>query len=56
MSTSVATNDPRRDVIRRRNRKLALILIAVMLGMAVWGTLYLRYYGLNLDPHSERYH
>ncbi len=52
----VMENGEREQKIRRRNRVLVLILVLVMLGMAVSGTLFLRHYGFNTDPHSERYH
>jgi hypothetical protein len=55
MSTDSVMSE-RRSEIRRRNRKLVAILLVIMLGMAVWGTLYLRHYGFNTDTHSERYH
>ena len=42
--------------IRQRNRTLVWILIAIMLGMATWGTLYLRHYGFNTSPSTEHYH
>jgi hypothetical protein len=42
--------------LRKRNRRLLSVLIAVMLAMAVWGTLYLHYYGFNFDKTTERYH
>jgi hypothetical protein len=41
---------------RRKNRILVWILIAIMAGMATWGTLYLRHYGFNTSPSTERYH
>jgi hypothetical protein len=41
---------------RKRNRTLVWILVAIMLGMATWGTLFLRYYGFNTSPSTERYH
>jgi hypothetical protein len=56
MTVVTGVPDERESSIRRRNRRLAAILILVMLGMAAWGTLYLRHYGFNTDPHSERYH
>jgi hypothetical protein len=43
-------------VTRKKNRTMVWILIAIMLGMATWGTLYLRFYGFNTSPSTERYH
>lgn len=41
---------------RKKNRTLVWILVAIMLGMATWGSLYLRHYGFNTSPSTERYH
>jgi hypothetical protein len=56
MNTEAAMSARLNLTIRRRNRKLATILLIVALGMAAWGTLYLRHYGFNTDPHTERFH
>ena len=49
-------SEQRDTTIHQRNRTLAMILLVIALGMAVWGTLYLRHYGFNTDPHTERFH
>jgi hypothetical protein len=39
--------------LRRRNRTLLLIILAVALTSAVMGTLYLRHYGFHSDKSSQ---
>jgi hypothetical protein len=53
MQTATYSYDP---VLKRRNRIVAWILVGIILGMAAWGSLYLRHYGFNTDPKTERYH
>jgi hypothetical protein len=41
----------------RRNRTVAMIMLAVALLSATMGALYLRHYGFNIDEKKEvRYH
>ena len=42
--------------LRKRNRTMVWILVAIMAAMATWGTLYLRHYGFNTSPSTEHYH
>ncbi len=44
------------DATRKKNRTLVWVLVAIMIAMAAWGTLYLRHYGFNTSPSTERYH
>jgi hypothetical protein len=42
--------------VQRRNRILVLVLLAIIMGSAVAGVLYLRHYGFSTEKTESRYH